>query len=62
MQLGVPAAALEGGARGTAKPQLLEALRDAGVKLVASGALHSMAVTSDGELYSCGPRKFSFIL
>ena len=48
MQLGIPAAALEGGAKGAAKPQLLDALRDAGVKQVASGSLHSMAVTRDG--------------
>ena len=54
MQLGVPATALEGGAKGAAKPQMLAALRDAGVKQVACGALHSMAVTRDGELYTWG--------
>lgn len=55
-QLGIPAGALEQGptSKGTARPAMVAALRDAGVKQVACGSLHSMALTRDGEIYTWG--------
>ena len=52
-QLGVPASALPS-ASGTAVPIAVTALHGAGVRQVACGALHSMAVTDDGEVYTWG--------
>lgn len=53
LQLGVPTAAL-GDGKTAARPLMLAALRDAGVMQVACGALHSMALTREGEVYTWG--------
>jgi alpha-tubulin suppressor-like RCC1 family protein len=53
-QLGVPAAALQEGANASTTPLMIAALRGADVTQVACGALHSMAVTRDGDVYTWG--------
>jgi len=57
LQLGVPTAGLKN-PKGAATPQVVAALNDAGVKQVACGSLHSMAVTRSGEVYTWGYGKY----